>query len=70
MIKFDTLTLYTLEETAEKIPVTLATIRKYLREGRLIGQKVGGKWYVDEKSIRAYYGASSVVSSDEDKPKG
>lgn len=32
---------------AESKPSDL-TVRRWLREGKLIGRKVGGTWYVDE----------------------
>lgn len=63
MIKFDNLTLYTIEEAAEILPIHYQTIRRYIKNGRLQGRKIGAKWYIDGDSIKELL-ASSVVSSD------
>lgn len=63
MIKFDNITLYTIEETIELVHLSYQTIRNYLASGKLTGRKIASKWYVDDSSIRELIG-SSVVSSD------
>ncbi len=63
MIKFDNLTLYTIEETIELVHLSYQTIRNYLASGKLKGRKIASKWYVDDSSIRELIG-SPVVSSD------
>lgn len=63
MIKFKGITLYTIEEAAEILPVCYQTIRRYIKNGRLRGQKIGGRWLINEDSINELL-ASSVVSSD------
>ena len=40
-------------EAAERHGVTQATIRRWLAENRLRGQKVGGSWVVEESSCAA-----------------
>ncbi len=63
MIKFNNITLYTIEEAAEILPVCHQTIRRYLKNGRLRGQKIGGRWLINEESINELL-ASPVVSSN------
>lgn len=49
------LTLFDVDELSGKLGVTKITIRSYLREGRLIGKKVGGNWYVSEDSLKQFF---------------
>lgn len=57
--KIGDITLYTLEELSQKLDVTLVTLRAYLREGKLRGRKIGGRWHVTEESLRAYLSEAS-----------
>jgi excisionase family DNA binding protein len=38
--------IYTPEEIAEKLKVSEQTIRRYLREGKMEGFKIGNNWRV------------------------
>ena len=49
------MTLYTVPDLCEMLSVSPSTIRKYIREDRLSGKKVGRKWYVPDRSVRAYF---------------
>lgn len=49
------LKLYDLRELAEMLGTTEDTLRHYLREGKLAGQKIGVKWYVSEDGLREYF---------------
>ena len=44
--KIGNTTLYSVEEVAHKLNVTPASIRNYIRQGHLKGQKVMGRWIV------------------------
>jgi hypothetical protein len=33
---------------------TSPTIRAYFREGKLIGRKISGKWYITEDNLKKY----------------
>lgn len=55
MIKIGNLTLYSIRELSEILGVTNTTLRAYLREGRIFGQKVGGSWYVSEESLQEFF---------------
>ncbi len=47
-------TVITVNEAAERLEVKTETVRRYLREGILPGQKVGSQWYVDEKALDGF----------------
>ncbi len=46
--------LYNIKQLSEILQTTAQTIRNYLRNGRLKGQKIGGKWLVAEKDLKAF----------------
>ena len=54
-ITLGNLVLYSIMELSEKLGVTAVTIRSYIRQDRLCGQKMGGKWYVSEESLGRYF---------------
>lgn len=43
--------IYTPEEIAEKLKVSEQTIRRYLREKKMEGFKIGNNWRIKEKSF-------------------
>lgn len=46
--------VYTVPELAKLFKLSPQSVRKYLKEGRIKGQKVGVKWLVSEESIREF----------------
>ena len=48
------LKLYDLKELSEKLEVTQRTLLTYLKEGRLKGVKIGGKWKVTEDNLQKF----------------
>lgn len=48
-------TLFTVEELADRLDVQERTIREYLREGKLQGRKLAGRWYVTDEAIADYF---------------
>lgn len=54
MIKVDDLVVYDIKECAEMLNISVQTVRKYVRNGSLKGQKVGGKQYVTEDTIKDF----------------
>lgn len=54
-IELGKVTLFTVEELAERLDVQERTIREYLREGRLQGRKLAGRWYVTDEAIADYF---------------
>lgn len=46
--------LYNIKELSDILRTTPQTIRKYLNEGRLKGNKIGGKWLVTEEALKKF----------------
>ena len=44
-------TFYSVPELAQKLHVTTVTIRKYLKQGKLKGKKVMGKWFILDQDL-------------------
>ena len=60
--------LLTVEQTAERLQLSVPTVRRMLREGKLPGRKLGPRqWRVPTAAIRQFIDAA--MSSGE-KPKG
>jgi hypothetical protein len=53
-VQIGNIKLYSLKELVNPLKVNMITIRRYVREGRLKGQKVGQKWYVTEESLQEF----------------
>lgn len=61
-MKIGDITLFKVEEIVEAFKegegkVSKHTIRRYIREGKLKGRKVGGVWWITEDSLRDWLGA-------------
>ena len=63
-IEIDGLTLYTVDEIAEKLDVAENTIRQYIKEGKIKGKKFGVKWFVPSGSIREYFEIDESPDAD------
>ena len=48
------LKLYNLKEVSELLKVTQRTLLTYLKEGKLKGQKIGGKWIISEENLHKF----------------
>ena len=59
--------IYTPDEIAEKLKVSEQTIRRYLREKKLEGFKIGNNWRIKEKSFLDFIEERS--SSNKEKQK-
>ena len=55
----DTLRLYTLTELEPILGVTHRTLQTYIKDGRLKGVKIGGKWKVSEETLRKFVNGES-----------
>ena len=49
-------TLYSVPELSQKLNVTTVTIRNYLKQGKLKGQKVMGRWFILGDYIEEFFG--------------
>ncbi|HJX61565.1 MAG TPA: helix-turn-helix domain-containing protein [Dehalococcoidia bacterium] len=47
--------MITVTEAAQRLGRSLEQVRRYLREGKLKGQRIGGQWFVDEASLPMRY---------------
>ena len=54
-VKIGTTTLYDLKELSKRFGLSLRTLRLYLREGKISGQKLGRKWFVSEETLKNYF---------------
>ena len=45
---------YLVEDLVSILPLTKNTIRKYIRKGRIRGQKLGKLFYVSNSDLRAF----------------
>ena len=46
--------LLTLDEAAQRLRTTSWTVRRWIREGKLIGTKIGGEWRVDPVDLENF----------------
>jgi excisionase family DNA binding protein len=65
-IELGKVTLFTVEELAERLDVQERTIREYLREGRLRGRKLAGRWYVTDEAIADYFRQGESSAAEEE----
>jgi len=47
--------MITVAEAAQRLGRSLEQVRRYLREGKLKGQRIGGQWFVEEASLPLRY---------------
>jgi excisionase family DNA binding protein len=47
--------MITVAEAARRLGRSLEQVRRYLREGKLKGQRIGGQWFVEEGSLPLRY---------------
>lgn len=57
--KLDAIRLYTLTELEPILGVTHRTLQSYIKDGRLKGVKIGGKWKVSEETLRKFINGES-----------
>jgi excisionase family DNA binding protein len=50
--------MITVAEAARRLGRSLEQVRRYLREGKLKGQRIGGQWFVEEASLPLRYETS------------
>ena len=54
MIKLGDTTAYDVKEIAQAFNLSTATVRKYIKAGKLKGAKFGKSYYITEQSIKEY----------------
>ena len=50
----DELKIYTVPELSNLLHLTPQSVRKYLKDGKIKGKKVGTKWLVSEEAIKNF----------------
>ena len=50
-----TITFTSILELSSKLDVTPNTLRAYIKQGRLKGQRLGSRWYVSEHSLKMFF---------------
>lgn len=55
MIEIGNTKIFDLEEIAERFGLTPTTIRRYIKEGRISGQKMGNRWYVSGDAVAEFF---------------
>jgi len=46
--------LWSLPELSDILGVSEVSLRLYLKHGKLIGQKIGGRWFVSETNLKDF----------------
>ncbi len=44
----------TVNEAARRLGRSIEQVRRYLREGRLPGRRIGGQWFIDEDAVAGW----------------
>lgn len=57
--------IYTAEEAATRLKVTLQTVRWWLRDGLLRGSKTGRKWLVTEDAIQEFLKKGEIPQKED-----
>lgn len=65
MIKLKRFTAYTVQEVAEALDLTPATIRRYIKSGTIKAQKVGSKWYITDANLEYVFSGDTDNAPDE-----
>ena len=61
--KIKDVTLYSVLDLAEMLNVTTVSIRNYIKQGHLKGQKVMGRWFVSEKDLEEFFNKLSLPAA-------
>ena len=54
---------YTADETAAILGVTKRTLISYLKTGKIVAGKIGGRWAITEKQIKDYITQGSLIDN-------
>ena len=46
--------LYDIKEVAEMLSVTTTSVHNYIKKYLLVGQKIGGRWFVSEENVKTF----------------
>ncbi len=54
--------LYSVPELSQALNVTTVTVRKYLKQGKLKGKKVMGRWFVSGEEVTEFFTNTPMIS--------
>jgi excisionase family DNA binding protein len=52
--------MITVAEAARRLNRSIEQVRRYLREGKLRGQRIGNQWFVEEQAVQCWNGGWPV----------
>ena len=55
---------YTVDQIAELLTLHPKTVQRYIREGKIIAQKVGKRWCVSENNLNKFTGLKRNLVAD------
>ena len=55
--------LLTVADAAQQLDRSTEQVRRYLREGRLRGRRLGGQWFIEESALTSFLEALHDQSS-------
>jgi excisionase family DNA binding protein len=61
--------LLTVADAAQQLERSTEQVRRYLREGRLSGRRLGGQWFIEEKALASFRQSLTESSSWLDRVK-
>jgi len=53
-VVMETIKMYTLKDLALQLKVTERTMHTYIKNGKLKGQKIGGRWQISESNLHKF----------------
>lgn len=59
--------LVTVAEAAKRLDRSTEQVRRYLREGRLRGRRIGGQWFIERPALDGFHEGLRVQSGFLDK---
>ena len=54
MLKVGNQKAYDVQETAGLLNITVATVRDYIKKGKLSARKVGTRYYIAEETLKSF----------------
>ncbi len=64
-------TVYGVTDVAQEVGVTPATVRQWIRDGKLLARKVGREWLITEDAVRIFItGVEPVGPEEQEGPVG
>jgi len=69
MITIQNIKFYTVLEVAKELKVSPETVRNYIKQGRLIGQRVGRPFLVSEHNLKEFLNFATASTKAPERVK-